>query len=398
MVSKALTYLQYGNCYCGLEHSTSAGVDVMHISILKKSKKEVILEDYFQVSSIEDISKKLPNNQHVSLIVNNDQVLSKSIDSDQTDAFKLIYKAFPNINLDEFYYEAISEGSRHFISICRKNYIDTLITEYSKLNLHIIDIGLGNNLITDLKPYLDETEIQTSNATITFENGTIKNIEKTTIKHRVYDINGQQVSNQNMLSFAGALSIILNRDTRFSNFDKRNLIDSFKQNRFFTQFLRFAGLFILMILLINFLFFNHYFNQVNELKQVSQINQTTKDQIVKLNASVSKQQKMVDDLLNSSTSKSSYYANEIMQSLSNTIILNEFSFQPLQKRVKADKPIELQSSLIAIAGSTSNSDLFSEWIAQLEKKNWIQAVEIHDYGAEDSHSSNFKIHLQLKDD
>ena len=310
----------------------------------------------------------------------------------------MIYKAFPNINLDDFYYEAISEGSRHFISICRKSYIDTLITDYSKLNLHIIDIGLGNNLISTLKPFLNETDIQTSNATITFESGTIKNIEKTSTKHTVYDINGQHVSNQNMLSFAGGLNLILNRKPRFSNIDKKNLIDTYKQSRFFTQFLRFAGLFILMVLLINFLFFNHYFNQVNELRQVSKINQTTKDQIVNLNASVSKQQKMVDDLLNSSTSKSSYYANAVMQSLSNTVILSEFNFQPLKKRVKADKPIELQTSRIEIAGSTSNSDIFSEWIGQLENNNWIESVEIQDYGSEDSRSSNFKILLQLKDD
>ena len=60
---------------------------------------------------------KLPKNQHAILIINNDKVLSKTVESEQNEPLKLLYKGFPNINLEEFYFEVLSEKSKHFIWI-----------------------------------------------------------------------------------------------------------------------------------------------------------------------------------------------------------------------------------------------------------------------------------------
>lgn len=400
MFSKTWTYLQYGNRFYGTEHTSVEGIDSINISVLKKTKKELELEHTYQVNSVQDVSKQFNKNQHIALVINNNQVLSKFIDSEQSDSIKLVYKAFPNINLDEFYYQAISEETRHFISICRKEYVETIINDYAKHHLHIIDINLGNNIISILKRFLEVERVHTSNAIITIENRTIKTIEPLKTKNEFYNINGQQVSNQNMLSFAGALNLILNTRFSFSNFkeQKDNLLEDYKQQRFFKQFLKFAGVFILVILLINFLFFNHYFNEVSELRQISQINQTTKDQIIDLNESVSKQQKMVDDLLGGNISKSTSYANAMMQSLPTTIILNEFNYQPLNNRIKPDKPIDLNTNTLTISGTSSNSDLFSQWIDQLEQLEWINSVDIQDYRSKTSSNSDFEIKALLNHD
>jgi Tfp pilus assembly protein PilN len=400
MLERVKKHILYGNRFCGIEHTSRNSLATINVSILKQSKKELNLESTFQIDSINEISKKVSKNQHAILVVNDKNVLSKTIESEQGDTLKLAYKAFPNINLEDFYFEILSQKNRHFISLCRKDYVQNIIENYTKQKLYIVDVSLGNNLIGNLSGFINKNQIYSSNARIQIENNQIILIEKDSVHSENYDINGLTVSNEYVLSFSGALKTVLKNDKAKTNFtvEKERLFKNYKQIRFFNQFLRIGGLFILGLLLINFFFFNHYFNKVNELKQISEINQSTKNQIIRLNETVSKKQKMVDDLLKNNGSKSSLYSNTIIHSLPKSILLSEFNYQPLSKRVKADKPIELEQNSITISGKSNDSEAFSNWISQLEQENWIDKVNIIDYGNSSSNSSDFKIKIVLDDE
>lgn len=400
MLNKFLTYLQYGNRFCGLEHTSKSSNKSITVSVLKQSKKELNLESTFHASSIEEVSKNLSKNQHAVLVINDENVLSKTINSEQNESLKLVYKAFPNINLEDFYFEIVSEATSHFISICRKDYVDALIISYSEDNIHIISFSIGNSIISNIKSFTNNEQIQTSNSIVTIENQQITGINKADVGYENYDINGLKISNQELLSFSGALQTVIKNDITVTNYrdKKNNLLTEFNQIQFFNQFLKFAGLFILGLLLINFFYFNHYFNQVNNLKQVSEINESTKQKIVGLDVLVSKKQKMVDDLLKSKGSKTSYFTNSIMQSLPETLLISEFNFQPLQKRIKDGKLIELDEHIIIISGSSNDSSIFSKWISQLEHMEWIEHIDIIDYGSVSGSVSDFEIKIGLNDD
>ena len=47
----------------------------------------------------------------------NNLLLSKQIKTKQLEEDQLVYKAFPNINLNDFYYEIVTQNTSHFISI-----------------------------------------------------------------------------------------------------------------------------------------------------------------------------------------------------------------------------------------------------------------------------------------
>ncbi|PWH83975.1 hypothetical protein DIS18_05355 [Algibacter marinivivus] len=400
MLDNFWTYLQFGNRFCAVEHTSNEDAEVIYATLLNRSKKELNIESSFEEKKIEDLSNKLHKNQHIVLVLNNDKVLSKTIESEQQDSLKLVYKAFSNINLEDFYFEVLSQKNKHFIALCRKDYVNNLIEEYSKQNLSIINVSLGNNLIVNISEFIDKNRVYTSNSIIQFENNQVLQIEKDSIPLESYDINGLTISNNHLLSFSGALQTVLNSNTTKTNFseEKGSLLNNYKQKRFFDQFLKIGGLFILGLLLINFFAFNHYFNKVNELKQVSEINQSTKNQIIKLNESVSKKQKTVDDLLKSNCSKSSFYNDRIINILPKSILLSEFNYQPLLKRIKTDKGIEVDKNSISISGDSNNSEVFSSYINQLEQEDWINKVDIINYGTTSSNTSNFKIKIVLNDE
>lgn len=402
MLNKIKTYLQFGNRFCGIEHTIKSNSKLIIVTVLKKSKNELIIENYHETSNLDNLTNKLPKKQHIHLTINNVHVLTKRIENNTKDNLKLLYNSFPNIKIDDFYYELIQQENIQFINICRKDYVDKLITKYRELGFSIINFSLGNSLTSSISEYIKSKEsITTSNAIITRQNNTITSIEKNQIDDiKKYNINGLIVNSNQLLSFSGALQSVLKLNPAFTNYEdqKKLLLNEYNSVRFFSQFLKFSGLFLLAVLLINFIFFNHYFNEVNTLQQTSQINQTTKDKILILRESVSKTQKTVDDMLKSNTSKSSFYTNSIIQSLPSSIILSELNYQPLEKRIKADKPISLQNNIIIVSGNSNSSDLFSNWISEIETLDWVSSLETISYGNLLKSKSIFSIKININND
>ncbi len=401
MLKQLKTYLEYGNRFCGIEHGSRNGHEAFYATVLKKDRKSVSVWDFFDSADFEGIVSKLNKKQAVFMVVNNDHVLTKRIESVQTEALKLAHVAFPNINIDDFFYEVVSQGTNHLVSICRKAYVEGLVLDYKGHGLSVIDVSLGNGLVTGIASFLDSASIVTSNACLTMDMGTVASIEKTNIEDTVtYDVNGLRATNFQLLSLAAALDLVLGRFRPMTNFGdlKLSLMNDYKQARFFSMSLRFGLLFILCGLLINFFVFNHYFETVNALRQTSQMNQTTKTSLLELSERVNRSQKMVDDMLKGSASKSSFYVDAIVRGLPSSILLTELNYQPLLKRIKSGQSVVIDNNTLLVSGESNDSASFSEWIADMEDYGWIQKVEIINYEDASSSVSSFSLKLMIAHD
>lgn len=402
MLQKLKTHIIYGKYLCGIEHTQKDNAPLIIGTFLKRVKKELRTENSFEVNTIEDIADKLPKHQHATLVINNQHVLTKLIEGDTNDILKLVHKSFPNINLEDFYFEVLTQGYKHFVSICRKSYINDIIDQYTKNDIYITNVSLGNSLTASIESFIDTTQIRSSNALIGFNNHLIETYETNQQSQELsyYNINGLNTSNKELLSLSAALQDVLNTNQSQGNFESKahQLQENYNQQRFYTQFLKFGGLFILGLLLVNFIIFNHYFNKANELTELSQLNTATKERVITQQDIVLKKEKIVEDLLKSRDSKTALYSNEVMQLLPNTIQLKTFSYQPLSKRIKADKPISLENQMIRISGDSTDSQQFSNWIYQLEQLQWVQKVAIELYGSNSKTKSEFSIKLLINHD
>lgn len=379
MLDKIGTYLLYGSRFCGIEHTSENGEPQLYATLLKKQKQELELERISEAESVETLASELPKHQHVFLIINDQNVLSKAISSEQKEARQLVNMAFPNINLEAFFYEILYQGNQHYISICRKSYVNELIKTYTDYGLSIINLSLGNTLVSGVQTFIDSDTIHTSNAKIIVENGVIQaieNAESSELKN--YDINGLNIKAEQLLSFSGALATVISEPNTLTNYDSDRLVlqNEFKQTRFFKQFLKFGLGLLLVLLLTNFFFFSHYFEKVGLLEETAQVNLKAKDNMLKLKTSVDKTKKMVDDMLKSDVSKSSFYTNAIVQSMPSTIVLTELNFHPLLKRIKAEQSIQINKNSIIVSGQSNASAAFSKWVSEMETLAWIQSIDI----------------------
>lgn len=400
MRESIIKYLQFGSLFCGIEHTAIQGKNRVISTLVKKKKKELTIEKIAEVDSLEEVTKTIPSKQPVFLIINNDQVLTKRIDNFQQNKSKAIDNAFPNIDLDDFYYEIIEQKEISFVSLCRKKYVEDLIEEYRLQKIQVLDFSLGNTKVFDLLNYISFSQITTSNAVVHIENSSITDFEKTYPEPNNYDINGLDVSNQALLSFSGALSFIIENGERETNFSNRSKIlrNDYFQLRFFALFLKFSLVFILGLLLFNFFFFSHYYNEVNSLRQNLKSNQALKEEIRKMDQDLLRSKKIVRNILRGNSSKSSFYVNEIVQTLPKSILLNELNFQPLSKRVKKGDPIIIIPNLISVSGKSVNNKLFSEWLMDLNSLDWVKKVKIKSYSDVTISRSDFEIIIVLKNE
>lgn len=401
MYQNLKTYLRYGRYFCGVEHTTQNGQDIIYTALLKKNKNTLEIEGLYDQTSINNINFKLPKKQHIFLIINNENVLTKCVENQQIESIKLVYEAFPNINLDDFYYEIIAQQKKCFVSICRKSYADAIISEYEENNISVINISLGSTIISSIIEYLDFDYVWTSNIKISIDNKSIAAIENMEINDIIdYDINGLWVRNTYLISFTGAINSLLSHFHSITNLNslKQTLRSNYNQAQFHKQFLKFGLYFVLTILLLNFIAYNHYFNQIDMLRKTFQINQESKLLLDELNNSVNKSQKTIEDILKSSSSKSTFYVNEIIQNLPNSILLSELNFQPVLKNINDGVSIEIFKNIILVSGESNNSKLFSRFINDLEKLRWIKRVEIVNYEDGIKPFSIFSLKININDE
>lgn len=400
MLESLKTYLQFGNIYCGIEHSYDGNDFKVFATLLKKQNDRVKSEGRFEATNIEEIVKYIPQKQHVFLIVNDKDVLTKLVESGEVDNIKLVLKAYPNINLDEFYTEVLSQGNRHFISLCRKRIVDDMIEQYKSLGVSIINFSLGNLLAVTAQEFIANSQINTSNAHLTFEDNSLHTIQSIPeVGTITYDVNGLETDSTHLLSLVGALDSIIHQNGSQNNFsgEVEKLQKEHRLTQYFNFGVKFSGVVFLLILLTNFTIFSHYYKQVAQLKQELKTNHSTIDQMTQLSTKVKNAQNMVEKVLKTSHSKSSFYTDAIVRCQPKTILLNKLEYQPLRKPVSKNKAIDLDVNIIAISGESTSSDSFSKWLMDLEVLSWTDHINIVDYRDLSSDKSAFQIKIEMNE-
>jgi len=397
MIPQLLTYGKFGNLYCGVELAYINGSEKINALLLKKKKNEFLIENKYECNTITELSDELQKEQHLFLILNNEKVLFKIIDG-VFDAQKAITSAFPNLKIDAFYYEIVHSNAQTFIAICRKDYVDDLLKEYHKSNLHIVGFSFGNLMSSQLNSYVNNLSLHSSNAIISFGNDQLTNIEKSEIDlHDSYSINGLEITNTTILPLAGILSYYTQRKTTDANFESLNkeLSNNFNQKRIFDIGLKGSLSFIFILLLISFLFFSHYTSNIDILSTELEINKSFKKSFTELVDEVDKKERLVTNF-SLTSSKASWYLDQIGISIPTTITLSEIQYQPIEKSIKIEKEITFQEHSIIIKGKSGNSKNFSKWISELEQQQWIEKVIIQEYGTGKKTTTAFELLIQIK--
>jgi Tfp pilus assembly protein PilN len=398
MTLPSLSSILLGKQYIGIEHFTLNNEEKIALLLVENKKEGLIISQKDRVSYTDTIADKWDKKLPFFLIVNTSQVIQKEVLSTDTSDEKLLHKAFPNTNWDDFYFEIWRLKTKSVIAISRKLYVDELLSHYKNQKITVAGISLGICSVGEIIGYTDQNQLSTNHQTISKieENSIISSSsEKESIS---YTINELQIENRQLLVFSGILRLITNATANTGSVIaySQELQDHYNQGSFFTKVLKIGIGVVLIILVFNFLFFTHYYKLAQETSETLLVNQSSLEDINKIKQRIIIKEEKFKSSAGNKASQSSLLINEIANKVPSTILLAELIYNPLEKKIKQEESIIVTENIITVKGITlSNNDL-TQWIETIEKINGFKAVVITHFGKNEANETEFSIKITLK--
>lgn len=387
-----------GKHYIGVEHFTLNNEDKAALLLVENKKEGLVITQKDRVTYNGKIAEKWDTKLPYFLIINTNQVIQKEISGTEPSDEKLLHKAFPNTNWEEFYFEIWRLKSKSIIAISRKSYLDTIILNYKNQKIAIAGISLGICAVADIINYTIEDELHTNTQLLSKQEQQqliTSNIQDRAI---LYTINDLQIENRQLLAFSGILRLIMNTSANAGSIISysENLYYEYTQKAFFVKGLKVMVGVLLAILLLNFIFFTHYYKLAQETSETLLVNKSSIEDVTKLRQRIIVKEEKVKTIVGKTISQSSLIINEIANKVPSSILLTEMTFNPLEKKVKVDEPVITQDKTITISGTTIANDAFTNWVEEIEKLSWVDKVLITHFGKNEENETAFSIRLTLK--
>lgn len=403
MHSKVEKILKGSKSYV-IRHSLIDGKPAFQWVELHKKKKEIILINSVSFHSFEELLKTVPKKAGITLIIDNEHVITRWVTQATREIEGLTSSAFPNIRQEDFYQSGWKTPEGVLLSICRKSYIEECINTYISKEIHVHTTIIGNVGLSCIIPFLSNGVFFSENLKFSIEHNQVTHLEPVSDQpvSESYLVNGIHVPGKYLSSFSSGLTYFIGTSENQLESENLSLYNqqlhgSWLQQQWFSQGIKILVAGVLLILLINFYFFNYYFNKVNELEQTAGINRNTKDKLTELNQKVTETQKVVENILSNNTSKTSWYTNSIVHSIPETISFSEITYQPLLKKLRAKEAVTLQTDIITLTGNALQSSDFSNWVEALEELSWVQKAEVNAFSDLPDQTSSFTLTIYIHD-
>lgn len=394
MLKSKLENIIFGNQFLGIEVFSELNSQKVHGIIVDKKKNNLVISDTFKFDNLEGANFDGFSNLPTIITLYTDKVLIKESELTEKNDIVLVKKNFPNLTIEEFYFDIWRMDGKAIISIARKNYIDEIINlfqENNKLNILAFNIGISN--IKHLTTFISEDDILFNSKSFNKKNISISSNESNHSK--IYSVNGINIKSDNLISFSSVVNFI--SESSNGSIDQLNIFlkNEFFQKNFYKKYIKFFTFTLLGILLLNFLIFNYYYNKSNEVNILSSNEIENQKKIENLKRIIVDKEKNVTELSHTNTQRISSILNKIGKSVPSTIILNELQFQPLLKKGNSEVLTEYSGKNIIVAGNSNSNIEFTNWIENLSSFENIHEVIILQFEKEDSITS-FKINILIK--
>lgn len=398
MAFPSLNSILLGKEYIGIEHFTLNNEEKIAVLLIEEKKEGLVISKKDRVSYNQKIAEKWDIKLPFFLILNTIQVIQKEVLSTDISDEKLLHKAFPNTNWEQFYFEIWRLKTKSIIAITRKTYLDEIVSQYEKQKIKVAGISLGVCALSEIFDYVNENAIFTNNQSISKQEDQqiiSANILDSSLN---YNINDLEIENRHLLAFSGILRLILNSTVNSGSVISYSdeLHDDYNQKQFFSKGLKIMIGIVLGILLLNFIFFSHYYKLAQETAETVLVNKSSLEDVTKIKQRIIIKEEKIKSSIGKTDSQSSLIINEIAKGIPSSILLTELSFNPLEKKIKEEEAVLTTNKVITIIGTTLSNEDFTHWIEDIEKKQWIDKVLITHFGKNEANDTEFSIKITLK--
>jgi Tfp pilus assembly protein PilN len=334
------------------------------------------------------VLKKVPVVKPIALTVTGKGILTKKVPKEhELNADKLL-RVFPNIDPGQFYIQNFISGEASFISVVRKEVLNTIYAALNQAGAEILLVNLGPFAASHILKQVNFYGRQ-----MRFDGHIIALSELDTWDDYKYSaaakadfplkIGIEAIAEHYVLAYAAAFQLAL--------YHKLNPVilpveavsdhlDCFEQKlKFNFRFAALLGLFF-VLLLFNFLIFSYYSSKNDVL--LAQVNQSTAsiENVQQTQNEIQQNEQLLKELGWYKGISHAWLADQIGQSLPSGIRLSELAINPLnvsesnRLRKEVFKP-----GTIEITGESDDLVPVNEFIYQLKSKSWLQRANLDRY-------------------
>ena len=143
----------------------------------------------------------------------------------------VVKTAFPNISINDFYYEVFDNGTSSLVSICRKEVVHETVKLFQEKGISVIQFSLGNTSFQKLLPFLNDFHFHSSNGVFEVKDHKVIEWSKSKESSKNYDVNGLTVTSNQLLPLGNCLRRN-GIDQSLEQKVKRNLVIDYQQEYF----------------------------------------------------------------------------------------------------------------------------------------------------------------------
>jgi len=383
---------------------SSEGQSLFHLTILNRKNSVISLQSFEQdIKSIENLKQHLPDNLPISLVINGRDVQNEKVKSENNHK-QIIRKILTNANEDEFYLQRLSVGDNNIIaSIIRKQTLESIVQQFEKQNIPLVNISIGPFCIGALYPIIKEKGQDTFDFSVgghqlTFHNHSIHDYKETadTNNGTMMNVSGKEMPQKLLIAFAGGFQQLSGTPISLNAPLVKVHRTQWQQKRLFRPLgYSILGLFLLLSFTNVSLF--GYLN--TEVKSLSRKVGNKQDQLLYLE-SLKEQLEIKKKFLQKAgwlkPSRTSFHAYRIARTIPKTIYLELLSVHPQIKDIQntSKKVYRHETDKINIKGISRDTDAFNTWIEVIKNEKWVKKVVV-EYYRERSRSINTEFSIQL---
>ncbi len=367
-----------------LIHNQSGNVLLYYASINGRT----MVHDLISFESMDEILKRADKSVPFIVHVRGAGVLARSVENAPNYKERLLVSG----REDEFYFNSYERSGSILVSFARKNVIDDYLQPIQEKKGFLWALYIGPSIL----PFkLENRNTIQADYVLSFPSP-----DQVTISKNEQELPEKQVQSNYLDAI---INYTYQKNTSPDVFHQAIGEDALNQTKAnYKDYKRFRiiGISVLSFFLIT-LTANYFV--VNHLNQVAvdyeeeiagyQENFAIIDRIKQ-----EKQRKLI--LFQNSGMQSgnllSFYADEIGATVPKDIQFTEMELFPLAQQLKPKHKVETDNSKIIIHGITMNSKILDDWMEQLEKKEWVQSVEVMNYSRLDDRNSIFHIIIHIR--
>lgn len=396
MIKLLQSYWNIGGIY-GLEVNWQHGQLTYYLLKLIRKGSKATIESSSTFSTQEELFKAIDKNIPIALVFNGRGVLLKVVNQTETGWEALLQQALPSVTAEDFITQLFQAENEQQLAILRKESALEVMDQIQQAGYYITHIGISLQIASVILPLLNENQsaFAIHQQIVGIEPGHLLSLRSDGATQTI-SIGDQQVHSNYVLSFAIALQALLGINSTIYNLQEASTFKAnylLKKRAYFLSGIVLVLLFIL--LLANFLLFSYLGPKTNERSIQLSNHQQQLEQITTLEQELQQKQKLAGNNSVLSSSKVSFYADDIARTLPSGIQLLDLNIFPKLETSNREENYQFDKKVIRIKGQTRNSAKLNLWIKQLESLDWVKQVKVLPYKEDKQGLGTFELVLLL---